>query len=258
MPRPPFIELGRQRDLVRIPILYEDRSVIAIDKPAGWMLIPFSWQRTQRNLQAAITSSIAGGDFWARSRNLKVLRAVHRLDTETTGVLLMAKSLGAVESYGDMFESRRMAKTYLAVVHGIPERPEWTCNARLGPAPGKIGKMMVDRRNGKEAETSFRILWARGSVALIEARPVTGRTHQIRVHLNESGHPVVGDNLYGPKLAAKSQPRLTGDAEYPLGLRAAALSYVDPFLRKPVRIQAPTAVFLRAYQISWEWPKNEM
>src|SRR5204863_8791986 len=100
-----------------ISILYEDRSVLAIDKPRGWMLVPFSWQKTSHNLQAALTSSIAAGDFWARSRNLKFLRFVHRLDAETTGVLLMAKSLGAVESYGELFESRKMEKIYLVVVH---------------------------------------------------------------------------------------------------------------------------------------------
>jgi 23S rRNA pseudouridine1911/1915/1917 synthase len=93
-----------------IPILYEDRAVLAIDKPRGWMLVPFSRQRTGRNLQAALASSIAAKDFWARSRNLKFLRFVHRLDAETTGILLCAKSPGAVRTYGELFESRRMEK----------------------------------------------------------------------------------------------------------------------------------------------------
>src|SRR5213594_2013263 len=79
-----------------IPILYEDRSVMAIDKPRGWMLAPFSWQKTSRNLQAALASSIAAKDFWARSRGLKYLRFVHRLDADTSGVLLLGKSVGAV------------------------------------------------------------------------------------------------------------------------------------------------------------------
>src|SRR5580765_4974816 len=77
-----------------IAILYEDRSVLAIDKPRNWMLVPFSWQRTNRNLQAALTSSIAARDFWARSRNLRFLRFIHRLDADTTGVLLFGKSPG--------------------------------------------------------------------------------------------------------------------------------------------------------------------
>src|SRR5512136_455169 len=117
MPKPSHIELPTGE---RFPILYEDRSVLAIDKPPGWMLVPFSWQRTGRNLQAALTSSIAAKDFWARSRNLKYLRFVHRLDADTTGILLVAKSPGAVNTFGTLFESRRMEKVYLAVVHGKP------------------------------------------------------------------------------------------------------------------------------------------
>ncbi|HEY1788286.1 MAG TPA: pseudouridine synthase, partial [Verrucomicrobiae bacterium] len=100
MPKPNSIELP---DCEPIPIVYEDRSVIAVDKPRGWMLVPHSWQRTDRNLQAAITSSIAAGDFWARSRNLKFLRHIHRLDADTSGILLFGKSPGAVETFSDLF-----------------------------------------------------------------------------------------------------------------------------------------------------------
>src|SRR3954447_4415552 len=167
-------------------LLYEDRSVIAIDKPRDWMLVPFSWQKTDRNLQAAITSSIAAGDFWARSRGLRFLRSVHRLDAETTGILLLAKSQGAVASYGDLFESRRMEKVYLAIVGGTPKEPEWTCRLKLAPDPQAWGRMRVDNQDGKDAETSFRVLQQRGETALVEAHPLTGRTHQIRVHLAES------------------------------------------------------------------------
>src|SRR5499427_9023557 len=118
MPKTDYIELPTGE---KISILYEDRSVLAIDKPRGWMLVPASWQKTSRNLQMAITSSIAAKDFWARSRNLKFLRFVHRLDADTTGILLFGKSQGAMDSYGEMFESRRMEKVYLAVVAGVPK-----------------------------------------------------------------------------------------------------------------------------------------
>src|SRR3954449_6941591 len=99
MAKPNFIELPTGEN---ISILYEDRSVLAIDKPRGWMLVPASWQKTNRNLQMALTSSIAAKDFWARSRNLKFLRFVHRLDTDTTGTLLFARSLRAVKSLCDL------------------------------------------------------------------------------------------------------------------------------------------------------------
>src|SRR5580693_3713156 len=113
MAKPNSIELP---DCHPIRILYEDRTAIAVDKPPGWMLVPHTWQRTDWNLQAAITSSIAVGDFWARSRNLKFLRHIHRLDADTTGVLLFGKSPGALETFSDLFEGRKMEKTYLAIV----------------------------------------------------------------------------------------------------------------------------------------------
>ncbi len=138
MPKPSHIELP---GVEPIPILYEDRAVLAIDKPRGWMLVPYSWQRTNWNLQAAIVSSISAGDFWSRARGLKFLKFVHRLDAETTGILLFAKSQGAVEVYSELFEDRRMEKTYLAVVHGSPKQTEWTCHLKLGPAPGQ-GRML--------------------------------------------------------------------------------------------------------------------
>ena len=234
MARPNSIQLP---GVEPIPILYEDRSVLAIDKPRGWMLVPFSWQKTQRNLQAAIVSSIHAGDFWARSRGLKFLRFVHRLDAETTGVMLFARSQGAVESYSELFESRRMEKTYLAVVSGVPKQAEWICRLRLGPDENRIGRIRVDSKAGKEAETSFRVLASSAVSALVEARPFTGRTHQIRVHLAAAGCPCVGDELYGKP------------DKFALGLRAVRLAYHDPFTRKRVEIRAPIESFCREYGV---------
>lgn len=245
--RSPFLELGQGKNLVRIPILHEDRSVIAIDKPAGWLLIPFSWQSTQRNLQAAITSSIAAGDYWAKSRNLKFLRAVHRLDGETSGVLLLARSSGAVDAYGDLFESRRMEKRYLVVVQGVPNQTSWTCDSPLSPDPDRHGRVRIDRRTGKEAETRFRLLAVGKNRSLIEAKPRTGRTHQIRVHLSEAGHPVVGDDLYGQESRTPITAAARRRVRFPLGLRAVELAYLDPFLRRRVEIRASAGEFLAAF-----------
>jgi RluA family pseudouridine synthase len=202
------------------------------------MLVPFSWQKTNRNLQAALTSSIAAGAFWARSRNLRYLRFVHRLDADTSGILLLAKSQGAVETFGGLFESRRMEKVYLAVVSGVPDPREWSCRLKLAPDPKSWGRMKVDAQQGKESETHFRVLQSEGKTTLVEAHPVTGRTHQIRVHLAEHGHPVLGDILYGRKAA---------QGERELGLRAVRLSYLDPFVRRRVEIRAPLEAFVREY-----------
>jgi RluA family pseudouridine synthase len=234
MPKPDFILLATGE---QIPILHEDRSVLALDKPRNWMLVPFSWQKTNRNLQAALTSSIGARDFWARSRNVRFLRFIHRLDAETTGILLFGKSAGAVTSYGRLFESRQMEKVYLAVVQGRPKQDSWVCRLKLSP-DARPGRMKAHPRHGKDAETSFKVLQSHSGTALIAARPLTGRTHQIRVHLAESGHPVVGDELYG---SAGKEKGLN------LGLRAVTLSYRDPFTRRDVRIEAPVDWFLREY-----------
>lgn len=217
-----------------IPILFEDRSVLAIDKPAGWMLVPFTWQRTDRNLQAAIASSIGAGHFWARSRMLRFLKHIHRLDADTTGILLFAKSPGALQSLAALFESRRMEKVYLAVTRQQPAASAWTCNLSLGPDPRQIGRVQPDR-NGKLAVTDFRVLATQNNCHLIEARPHTGRTHQIRVHLAAAGCPILGDDLYGPP------------AREPLALRAVGLAYRDPFTRREVGIRAASEAFLAAH-----------
>jgi len=202
------------------------------------MLVPYSWQKTNRNLQAALVSSISAGQFWARSRGIRFLRHVHRLDADTTGILLLAKSRGALDTFSDLFESRRMNKVYLAVAYGEPAECEWTCRAKLAPDPKQVGRMRIDARAGKEAETQFKLLATRAGRSLIEARPITGRTHQIRLHLTESGLPLVGDELYG---RTPAPPAAKGAW---LGLRAVELAYKDPFTRREVRITAPREAFL--------------
>jgi RluA family pseudouridine synthase len=259
--KPKQIELNDGK--LVIPILYEDRSVLALDKPAGWMLAPDSWDKTGRNLQLALQSSLNAGDFWAYSRNLKFLRFVHRLDAETTGVMLFAKSPGALRAFSEMFETRRVEKEYLAVVQGVPKEREWTCDLALAPDPTAKGLMLVissaksfgasalrssprDDEGSKDAETHFRVLQTSKDIALVEAHPTTGRTHQIRVHLAASGHPVVGDALYGTAKHAASKGRQQ------LALRAIRLAYPDPFQKRIIRIAAPTKEFLREYGFSSE------
>ncbi len=217
-----------------VPILYEDRSVLAIDKPAGWLLVPETWKNTSRNLQRELMISLGAGEYWARSRNLKYIRFVHRLDAETSGVLLLARSAGALSALSQLFETRLVHKTYLAVVDGIPKVTAWECRLKISQEPGAKGQMRVDEKNGKEAQTAFRVLERREGRALIQAMPLTGRTHQIRVHLAAAGHPVLGDSLYG------------GPGR-DFALRAVELSYIDPFQKRPVRVTARTDEFLRRF-----------
>ncbi len=216
-------------------ILYEDRSILAVDKPAGWILGPDDWQHTRRNLSLQLQDDVREGAFWARSRNLKFVRFIHRLDGPTSGVMLWAKSQGALEQYSRLFATRGVNKAYLAVTDGIPPEKNWRRRDAIGPEPGAPGRYMVDPEMGKEAETNFELLDVSGRQALVLAEPYSGRTHQIRLHLLASGCPVAGDELYGKR------------DDGGLGLRAIRLEFRDPFTKRPICIDAPVKDFCWNY-----------
>src|SRR5580658_4802991 len=155
MAKPSRIELP---DGTQVDILYEDRSVLAIDKPPGWMLAPVSWDKTSRNLHRALMLSMQAGEFWARSRNLRYIRFIHRLDADTSGVVLLARNAGALSVMSRLFETRQVRKKYLAVVAGVPKQKSWTCRAKITAEPDVEGRMRLDERNGREAETAFVVL----------------------------------------------------------------------------------------------------
>jgi 23S rRNA pseudouridine1911/1915/1917 synthase len=234
---PASLRLG---DGTALSVLYEDSALLAIDKPAGWMLAPVSWDRTGRNLQRALESCLRGGALWARRRHLQFLRFIHRLDADTSGVLLLAKTPGALKVLGRLFQTRQMQKFYLAVVHGLPAKTEWTCRLPVGRDPARPHRMRVNGLEPRQAETSFRVLAAGLDNALVLAQPQTGRTHQIRVHLAAGGHPILGDRLYGPPSAESPH----------LALRAVRLRFRHPFSRAPLTIEAPWAEFVAPYGLS--------
>lgn len=222
-----------------VAILYEDRSVLAIDKPSGWVVEAGDDAPNLQQLQLGVREGITRGWFWAKCRNLKFLRFVHRLDLPTTGILLGVKSAGGVGPYSKIFSDRGVSKRYLAVVDGVPKDTHWVCREPLGPHPTQHGKHQVDRKTGKEASTEFRVLAAKNGRALVEARPLTGRTHQIRLHLLVAGLPVVGDALYG-----------RSESDGLLALRAIGLEYQDPFTHREIRVRAPVEEFLSRFGFS--------
>jgi RluA family pseudouridine synthase len=177
-----------------IPILFADDDIIVVDKPDGLAAIP---ERQPGNPSAV--------DLLSAQRGEK-LYVVHRLDKETSGVMVFARNAEAHRRLNKQFEARTFRKVYLALVHGVVEGDRGQIDAPLRPFGS--GRMGVDVERGKPSVTEYDVLERFASHTLLEARPRTGRRHQIRVHLYHTGHPIVGDPLYGHTAAHAPYPRL--------------------------------------------------
>jgi RluA family pseudouridine synthase len=177
-----------------IPILYEDRHIVVVDKPAGLASIP--------ERDRAIDSVIS---IMERQLRRKLL-IVHRLDKDASGILLYAKNPESHKFMNQLFTNRHIEKTYGAIVHGVMTDDEGTIDAPLRVYGS--GRMGIDEARGKPSRTDFIVVKRLAGHTLIDAFPITGRRHQIRVHCYFKGHPIVGDPLYGDKNLQKNFPRL--------------------------------------------------
>lgn len=189
------------REFWEIPVLYEDEFLLALDKPAGLLTSPDRYDPNRPNLMKLLHAGIADKKPWARERNLSYLSNAHRLDFETSGVILLAKSKPMLVALADMFGSEKPQKQYVAMASGVPPGEKFEVDAPLAPHPIKIGVMRVDPKHGKKSRTKFEVLenFSNFGYVLLRCEPVTGRTHQIRVHALHMGLKVVGDSLYGGK-----------------------------------------------------------
>jgi RluA family pseudouridine synthase len=240
------------REYWEIPVLYEDDQLLALNKPSRLLTSPDRYDPERPNLMKLLHRDIARGAGWARQRQLTYLANAHRLDFETTGVILLAKNKPTLVALANQFGSEKPVKVYVALVQGVPAESAFTIDLKLAPHPARPEVIRVDQKRGKKARTRFEILEKFSGFALLRCEPATGRTHQIRVHLQASGCPVVGDLLYGgrPLLLSTLKPhyRLKPNAtERPLlqsvSLHAAELRLVRPADGQPIQIQAP-------------WPKD--
>jgi len=228
-----LLQLSRQW---RIEVLYEDPALLAINKPPGLIAAPEGWSRTRRNLLRYLMRGIERHAYWAVSRGIRWIRNVHRLDADTSGVLLLAKNPAALDRMSALWEQREVRKRYVALVEGEPREPKFTVARGIAPHPTRPGMMVLDDRHGKPAETLVEVMELFPRHALLSVKPVTGRTHQIRVHLASLGLPIVSDPLYGSGRPGP-MPRL--------GLHAERLRFEQPFTHKPVEIIAPWPEDLR-------------
>ncbi|MBV7363820.1 RluA family pseudouridine synthase [Actinomycetaceae bacterium TAE3-ERU4] len=183
-----------------LPVIYEDENILVIDKPAGIAAHPargFDGPTVVGALMAKGYEFITEGDAYRRG-------VVHRLDADTSGLMVLARDNDAYLQLQNDFRLRQVDKTYQALVQGHMEHSAGTIDAPIGRARSKDGKMAV-RPDGRHAVTHFRVLHSYRGAQLLEIDLETGRTHQIRVHFASLGHPCVGDLRYGanPKLAGE-------------------------------------------------------
>jgi 23S rRNA pseudouridine1911/1915/1917 synthase len=201
------------REFWEIPILFEDEHLLALDKSAGVLTSPESFNPSARliakdepeverpNLMQLLHAGIKDGKPWARERNLDYLNNANRLDFDTSGILLLAKSKPVFIALADLFGMERPLKKFLTLARGTPSENKFEVDAPLAPHPLKLGAMRVDADNGKKSKTIFTVLenFPRHGYALLQCEPITTRTHQIRVHLRQADLSVVGDDIYGGK-----------------------------------------------------------
>ena len=177
---------------IALDILFEDESLLVINKPPGLVVHPGAGNHQGTVANAVLHHcegiAVVGG--------VERPGIVHRLDKETSGCLVVAKTEKAHRLIAEEFASRGVEKTYLALVDGIPRMPHGKIDVAIGRHKVHRQKMTVDER-GREALTHYRVLASNEGKALVECRPRTGRTHQIRVHLKHLGQPVTGDPVYG-------------------------------------------------------------
>lgn len=238
LPEPPSKEILPEE--IPLEILYEDSDLIVINKQPGVIVHP-----ARGNTHGTLVNALA---FYSDqlSSGLGEFRPgiVHRLDRNTTGVMVVTKNDGAQWKIAKQFENRQVKKTYLAIAHGTPELRADRIKVPLGVHPQIREKYAIRPEIGKEAITFYEVLESFRGFSFLKLTPKTGRTHQIRVHLSYIKHPIVADDMYEGKLVypwqlADSEPVVEEPIISRVALHASILEFQHPTTEKIVKFEAP-------------------
>lgn len=213
---------------IPLDILYEDKDVIIVNKPQGMVVHPAPGHTSGTLVNALMHHC---GDELSGINGEKRPGIVHRIDKDTSGVLMIAKNDVAHQSLAEQLAEHSITRKYNAIVFNGFQEDEGTVDQPIGRNPLDRKKMAVTQKHSRRAVTHYRVLERMGNFTFIEAQLETGRTHQIRVHLTFIGHPLLGDTVYGPK---KQPFHLEGQA-----LHARVLGFVHPTTGQYMEFEAP-------------------
>ncbi|MCB9886869.1 MAG: RluA family pseudouridine synthase [Planctomycetes bacterium] len=236
-PAAPRDPLEPDKPLPEIPVLYEDASLCAIDKPVGLAAHPTEDRRFCEHTVASWAKARYGELPWADDRNRPGI--VHRLDRETSGVMVIAKTPQAFDFLRAQFKVRTAQKEYRCIVYGEPRfQSDWIEKA-IATDPRHPDRMTTVDEGGRESSTFYEVLERFGDFAHVRCRPKTGRTHQIRVHMTAIGHSLVGDRVYRSRI--RQHERLPQDAPDPgrQCLHALRLCLPHPQTEETIELEAP-------------------
>ena len=222
-----------------LTLIYEDRDILVVDKMATLLTVSTD-SVTENTAYYILTEYVRKGNPKSRNR----LFIVHRLDRDTSGILVFAKSEQAKNYLQE--EWSRFKKIYSAVVHGSLQKKEGIISTYL--AENVAHKMYTtnDPKKGKLAKTGYKVLKESEKFSLLEIDLITGKKHQIRVHLSEKGHPVAGDKVYGVTEKGKGKGRRRGDGVKRLMLHAASITLLHPHTKKTMTFDAPIPALFNA------------
>ena len=233
-----------EAESIPLKILYEDEVMLAVDKPAGMVVHPAPGHGRGTLVNALLNhcSDLSGIGGVERPG------IVHRLDKDTSGVVLVAKNEIAHRTLARQFKNRKIKKTYLALVRGLVKSTSGIIETSVGRHKTNRKKMTTDADWGRQAQTRYEVLETLGHFSYLKVFPKTGRTHQIRVHLASIHHPVLGDKLYGGKITG---PHIKMQRQ---ALHAHRIEIVHPISKQPLVFEAPVPPdiddYLRTYRQS--------